>query len=38
MVGGSLRIGEVTALRWGARIHPDRIEVVERRAHISSKG
>jgi integrase len=29
MVVGSLRIGEVTALRWG-RIHPDRIEVVER--------
>jgi integrase len=28
-VVGSLRIGEVTALRWG-RIHPDRIEVVER--------
>jgi integrase len=29
VVIGSLRIGEVTALRWG-RIHPDRIEVVER--------
>jgi integrase len=29
MIVGSLRIGEVTALRWG-RIHPDRIEVVER--------
>jgi hypothetical protein len=29
MVGGSLRIGEVTALRWG-RIHSDRIEIVER--------
>ena len=29
MVVGSLRIGEITALRWG-RIHPDRIEVVER--------
>src|SRR6202041_1027780 len=28
MVGGSLRIGEVTALRWG-RIHSDRIEIVE---------
>jgi len=29
MVVGSLRIGEVTALRWG-RIQPDRIEIVER--------
>ena len=29
MVVGSLRIGEVTALRWG-RIHSDRIEIVER--------
>ena len=29
MIVGSLRIGEVTALRWG-RIHSDRIEVVER--------
>jgi integrase len=29
MVVGSLRIGEVSALRW-ERIHPDRIEVVER--------
>ena len=29
MVVGSLRIGEVTALPW-ERIHPDRIEVVER--------
>jgi integrase len=29
MVVGSLRIGEITALRWG-RIHPDRIEVIER--------
>ena len=29
MVVGSLRIGEVAALRW-ERIHPDRIEVVER--------
>src|SRR6266705_349897 len=29
MIVGSLRIGEVTALRWG-RIHLDRIEVVER--------
>jgi len=29
MVVGSLRIGEVIALRW-ARIHPDRIEIVER--------
>jgi hypothetical protein len=29
MVVGSLRIGEVTALRW-ERIHPDRIEIVER--------
>jgi hypothetical protein len=29
MVVGWLRIGEVTELRWG-RIHPDRIEVVER--------
>jgi integrase len=29
MIVGSLRIGEMTALRWG-RIHPDRIEVVER--------
>jgi integrase len=29
VIVGSLRIGEVTALRWG-RIHPDRIEVVER--------
>lgn len=29
MVIGSLRIGEVTALRW-ERIHPDRIEIVER--------
>ena len=29
MVAGSLRIGEVAALRW-ERIHPDRIEVVER--------
>ena len=29
MIVGSLRIGEVTAFRWG-RIHPDRIEVVER--------
>jgi integrase len=29
MIVGSLRIGEVTALRWG-RIHPDRIEVTER--------
>jgi len=26
---GSLRIGEVTALRW-ERIHPDRVEIVER--------
>jgi len=29
MVIGSLRIGEVTALRW-ERIHPDRVEIVER--------
>ncbi|PYX96678.1 MAG: hypothetical protein DMG71_05075 [Acidobacteria bacterium] len=29
MIVGSLRIGEVAALRWG-RIHPDRVEVVER--------
>jgi integrase len=29
VIVGSLRIGEVAALRWG-RIHPDRIEVVER--------
>ena len=29
MVVGSLRIGEVTALRW-ERIHEDRIEIVER--------
>ncbi len=29
VIVGSLRIGEVTALRWG-RIHPDRIEVIER--------
>ena len=29
MVVGSLRVGEVAALRW-ERIHPDRIEVVER--------
>src|SRR5258708_27666978 len=29
MIVGSLRIGEVNALRWG-RIQPDRIEVVER--------
>jgi integrase len=29
MVVGSLRIGEVAALRW-ERIHPDRIEIVER--------
>lgn len=29
VIVGSLRIGEVTALRWG-RIHLDRIEVVER--------
>jgi integrase len=29
VVVGSLRIGEVAALRW-ERIHPDRIEIVER--------
>src|SRR5215471_3449027 len=29
MVVGSMRIGEVVALRW-ERIHPDRIEIVER--------
>jgi integrase len=29
MVVGSMRIGEVAALRW-ERIHPDRIEIVER--------
>jgi integrase len=29
MVVGSLRIGEITALRW-ERIQPDRIEIVER--------
>jgi len=29
MVVGSLRVGEVTALRW-ERIQPDRIEIVER--------
>src|SRR5437588_9595012 len=29
MIVGSLRIGEVAALRW-ERIHPDRIDVVER--------
>jgi len=29
IVVGSLRIGEVAALRW-ERIHPDRIEIVER--------
>jgi integrase len=29
MVVGSLRVGEIAALRW-KRIHPDRIEIVER--------
>jgi len=29
MVVGSLRVGEIAALRW-ERIHPDRIEIVER--------
>jgi integrase len=35
VIVGSLRIGEVAALRWG-RIHPDRIEVVERFYYFGS--
>ena len=35
MIVGSLRIGEVTALRWG-RIQPDRIEVVDASMKASS--
>src|SRR6266851_9109376 len=35
VIVGSLRIGEVAALRWG-RIHPDRIEVVDASMKASS--